>query len=85
MPSQITGIVLQPPLFLLIAELLAICLSAVFLGSVYIKINQFRLFFALGTHLFPGWRIVCQNALDFFEAQLVGCSAADFAQIVQSL
>ena len=85
LPSQITGVVLQPHLFLLIAALLAICLSAVFLGSVYIKISQFRLFCAFGTHFFPGWWIVCKNALDFFETPLVGYSAADFAHIVQSL
>ena len=76
---QITGVVLQPLLFLLIATLLAICLSTVFLGSVYIKISQLRLLFAFGTQFFPSWRIVRQYALDFFEAPLVGRSAAGFA------
>jgi len=85
LPSQFTGVVLQPLLFLCIATFLTICLSAVSLCSVYIKFSQFLIFFAIGTDLFPGWRIVCQNALDFFETPLVGYSAADFAHIVQSL
>ena len=76
---QITGAVLQPLLFLLIATLLAICLSTVFLSSVYIKISQLRLLLAFGTYLFPSWRIVCQYVLYFFEAPLVGHSAAGFA------